>query len=285
MKYNNSIMNTPKNTIIQTAARQIWPVLAPLYNIRHIVFGVLFLAYVQFLHPVLLGLLASARQKELSAWGLALGLVLFGIQAWELIGVWLKLPVTQEKIRQNPNPSGIAKFGVGAAQLAHLFMALMIFNNILPFFGMTRICFNYDTRFAPCFFSTLGFLVILVKEMIVLFLFLNSKPAHPPLDLNEPAVRIREMVGEVILLSFGMVAFSLSWNGIIDFLNPAEGEAFWVTLLGSILLFMTLYPPSRLVFITEEWLVRQPRLARIINLAFFAAALLASLSEVPGLFQ
>jgi hypothetical protein len=46
-----------------------------------------------------------------------------------------------------------------------------------------------------------------------------------------------------------------------------------------------LYPPSRLVFVVEEWLVRQKPLNRVIAIVFFFMTMLAALREVPGLFN
>ncbi len=267
---------------LSAAARWAWPVLSPLYRLRNILFGLLFSAYVRFLHPWLLGLLANARESGQTY--VLLGLVIFTLQAFELMGVWLKLPVVQARAARWPNDSALAKFGVGAAQIAHLFMALMVFNNSLPFFGMDRLCFDYDTHFAPCFLSTLGFLIIVVKELIVQVFFLAPKTPTRPIDPDAPLIKIRETIGEGFLLLFGMVAFTLSWHGIVDVLDPADAADKVVTLIGSLVLFMAIYPPSRLVFVAEAWLVKQPLFSRLVNLAFFLITLLAALASVPGLF-
>jgi hypothetical protein len=132
------------------------------------------------------------------------------------VGVWLKLPVVQARVERWPNDSALAKFGVGATQIPHLFMALMVFNNSLPFFGM--------------------------------------------------------------------VVFTLSWHGIVDVFDPAGAADKVVTLIGSLVLFMSIYPPSRLVFVAEAWLVRQSLFSRITNLVFFFITLLAALASVTGLF-
>jgi hypothetical protein len=261
-------------------ANAIWPVLSPLYNFRNILYGLLFLAYVRLVHPRLLDLLSHSRETGTPF--VFLGLVLLGFQLWELAGIWLKLPLTQQRIREQPNPSVGAKLFVGIAQLSHLFLALVILNNILPLFGLRRICFDYDTRFVACALSTGAFLAVVIKELVILILIFREKEPTA-YDLYRPLVKIREMAGEAFLLTFGMVGFTLSWNGLLTTLDPAEAVEPYVIWIVGMLLFMVLYPASRMVFTMEAWLVKQPWLNRLLTLVFFLITLAASLAEVPGL--
>jgi hypothetical protein len=259
-----------------------WVFISWFYAIRNVFYGLLFLAYIQFIHPRLLSIVVFARESGQPFFWLG-SLVVF-IQVIELIGILLKWPVVSERIQRWPNKSMLAQFGVGVAQLSHMLLSMMVFLHVMPLFGVSGMCFDYDTRFAVCMLTNLAFIAILAKEMLVFFLVLNPKKSDPPIDLDDPLVQIREMFGELILLAFGMITFSMSWNAIMLTMEPVQAGEFWVSLVSSAILFLMLYPPSRLIFIAEEWLVRQTRLNRFISILFLLLTMVAAIMEVPGMF-
>ena len=252
------------------------------HRLRSLVYGVLFLGYIWFIHPIILGMLVTARQTGQTFLGLGLLVVL--IQVLEPIAIMLKGPAVRERIRRWPNKAFAPRFGIGLAQLCHLFLAMMVFLHVMPLFGIDGMCFDYDTRLVPCLLTNLVFIAILAKEAVVFYQVLNLDQASVSVNLEAPAIKIREMLGEVPLLVFAMITFSLSWSAIMSYIDPIQEGELMFSLLSSLILFLMLYPTSRLVFLAEEWLVEQPSINRIINIGFFLTTMLAALQEVPGLF-
>lgn len=251
------------------------------YRLRHFFYGLIFLFYIWFIHPLLLASLVQARTANQTF--LLIGFSIILVQVLEPVGVWLKGPAVQERIRRWPSDSFAANFSVGVSQLTHIFLSMMVFLYVMPLFGIEGMCFDYDTRALPCLLTNLAFVAILGKEMVVFFLVLNIQKPAEPLDLEAPGVKLREMLGEPMLLSFGTLNFTFSWSAIMTFIEPVTADAWWLSLLASLILFLMLYPPSRLVFFAEEWLVKQSLLNRIITIGFFIMTLIAALQEVPGL--
>lgn len=252
------------------------------YNFRFLVYGLSFLAYLWWIHPWLLDILVVTRTTSQTFVLLGLGIVL--VQMLEPLGVWLKKPAVRERIRRWPNNFFLAQFGVGLSQLTHIFLAMMVFLHVMPLFGIEGMCFDYENRALPCLLTNLAFVAILCKEMLIFFLVVEMQKPGDAHDLDAPGVKLREILGEPILLVFGMLTFTLSWSAIMTFIEPGTTENWWGSLLSSLLLFMMLYPPSRLVFVVEEWLVMQKPLNRVMIVAFFFLTMLSALREVPGLF-
>ncbi len=253
------------------------------YRIRQLFYGLVFLFYIWFIHPSLLVLLVQARTTGQIF--LLIGFSIILVQVLEPFGVWLKGPAVRERIRRWPADSFAAKFAVGVSQLTHIFLSMMVFLYVMPLFGIEGMCFDYDTRALPCLLTNLAFVAILGKEMVTFYLVLNMQKPADQVNLEAPGIKLREMLGEPLLLSFGMLNFTLSWSAIMTFIDPVTADAWWISLLASLILFLMLYPPSRLVFFAEEWLVKQSLLNRIITIAFFIATLFAALREVPGLLM
>lgn len=251
------------------------------YNIRGIVYGLSFLIYMWFVHPWILDILVVARTTGEIFVLLGLGVVL--VNLLEPLGVWLKTPAVRERIRRWPNESFLAHFGVGLSQLTHIFLSMMVFLHVLPLFGIQGMCFDYENRALPCLLTNLAFIFILGKEILTFFLVLEMQKPARALDLDAPGLKVRELLGEPILLAFGMLMFTLSWSAIMIFIEPVATENWWGSLLSSLILFLMLYPSSRLVFVVEEWLVKQKPLNRVMIIVFFFLTLLSALREVPGL--
>lgn len=256
--------------------------LSKMYPIRHLFFGLVFLIYIWFIHPILLAMLVQARTTGQPF--LLIGISIILVHVLEPIGVWLKAPAVRERIRRWPSDSFAAKFAVGVSQLAHIFLSMMVFLYVMPLFGIDGMCFDYDTRALPCLLTNLAFIAILGKEMVTFFLVLKMQTPSEPLDLKTPGIKVREMLGEPLLLFFGMLNFTFSWSAIMTFIEPVTADGWWISLLASLVLFLMLYPPSRLVFFAEEWLVKQSLPNRLIMIGFFILTLLAALQEVPGLW-
>jgi hypothetical protein len=252
------------------------------YRTRNQFYSLAFLAYLWFIHPLVLETLVIARSTGQAFILLGLGVVL--VQVLEPLGVWLKRPAVSERIRRWPSGSFWAQFGVGLTQLTHIFLAMMVFLHVMPLFGIDGMCFDYETRALPCLLTNLAFIAILGKELLVFFLVLEMQKPAEPVDLDSPGVKLREMLGEPLLLVFGMLTFTLSWSAIMILLEPVTAESWWGSLLSSLILFMMLYPPSRLVFVVDEWLVKQKPVNRVMMVVFFLLSMLGALQEVPGLF-
>jgi len=214
------------------------------YNIRGLVFGVLFLAYMWFLHPIVLGFVVQARTTGRPFVFVGAGIVL--VQILELPGIWLKRPAVKERIRRWPSESFAAQFGVGVSQLSHIFLSMMVFLHVMPLFGIEGLCFDYATRPIPCLLTNVAFIAVLAKEMVAFFLVLDIQKPVGKANMGARPMRIREVLGEVLLLSFGALTFTLSWSAIMTFIDPVTDENWWVGLVSSLILLGRLLPTSRL---------------------------------------
>jgi len=257
--------------------------LSSAFHIRHHFYGLIFLFYIWFIHPYLIDSLVDARTTGQPF--LLIGFLIVLVQVLEPVGVLLKRPAVSERIRRWPETAFAAHFAVGITQLTHIFLSMMVFLYVMPLFGIDGMCFDYDTRALPCLLTNLAFVAILGKEMVVFYLVLNMQKPGKAIDLETPSIKLKEMLGEPLLLVFGMLTFTLSWSAIMTFLEPVTADGWWISLLASLVLFMMLYPSSRLVFFAEEWLVKQSPLNRVITIVFFIATLIAALWEVPGLLM
>lgn len=71
-------------------------ILFQFYRIRNVVYGLVFLVYLWFIHPRLIGILIITRTTGQTY--VLLGFVIVLAQAVEPIGVWLKRPAVRERI-------------------------------------------------------------------------------------------------------------------------------------------------------------------------------------------
>jgi hypothetical protein len=256
--------------------RPLWPYLAPLYAVRSILYGLVFIAYLLFVHPLLLNGLGDARESGQPNFWLGLAIVIFLL--FEIIGIRIRWPVAVERFRRWPAESYAGTIAAGMTTLAHVGLSFFIWLNIMPIF---RLGIDDDATAVSLLITMLTFVVMLVKEGVVLESFGGGKKKHALLDLDEPLVKMREMVGDFFLLVFGMAAFTLSWDALVMTMQPAEVK--WQGFIFGAFLFMLFYLPARLVFFAEEWMVRQPLANRIISGLFLFVAMLVAIFEVPGM--
>lgn len=261
-----------------------WPlVLARLSQFRSIIFGLLFVLYVVKFQPVLLGWVLRVRNSGQGDFWLALLIV--GVHLCELVGTMLKQEGLNERIRRRPNPGSWGTLVVLSTGFVHLGMNFFMFIFTLPAFG-TRFEYPADQSFLGQLLGLfLGF-ALLCKEGLVLAPFFN-KPVpdqnETKVDLESPRVQQQELFSELLLTIYGMVALTLTWDLMLivvpagDFSHPV-----WYYFAG-ILFFLLIYPPSRLVFITEEWYTRQPLLSRAVSVAVFLTTLYVMVSNMPPL--
>lgn len=256
--------------------RPLWPYLAPLYAIRSILYGLVFIGYLLFIHPLLLNGLGDARESGQPNFWLGLLIVIFLL--FEVIGIRIRWPVAEERIQRWPSGSFLGMMAVGLTVLNHVGLAFFVWFNSLPTFGLSL---TDDAGFLIGAITFFTLMLVIVKEGLVLESFGDGKKKRAPLDLDEPLVKMREMVGDFFLLVFGMAAFTLSWDVLVMTMPPAEVK--WQGFIFGAFLFMMFYLPARLVFFAEEWMVRQPLASRIISGLFFFVAMLVAIFEVPGM--
>jgi membrane associated rhomboid family serine protease len=82
---------------------------------------------------------------------------------------------------------------------------------------------------------------------------------------------------------FAMVAFSLTWDYLLLTLPPVSADEKFFGVLGAILIFIFLYPSSRLPFVAEEALTQQSRFSQAMGWVFFLLNLIVCVGNVPGL--
>jgi hypothetical protein len=259
-----------------------WPVvLARLSQFRSIFFGLLFVLYVVKFQPVLLHWILQVRNSGKGDFWLALLIV--GIHLCELVGTFVKQEGLNERIRRRPNPGVVGALAVLSAGFIHLPMNFFMFIFTLPAFG-TRLEYPADQSF---FGQLLGLFLgfgLFFKEALVLTPFF-SKPSsdqkETEVDLESPRVQQWELFSELLLTIYGMVALTLTWDLMLVVVPAGDNITQARYYFGGVLLFFIVYPPSRLVFIAEEWYTRQTLFNRAVSIVVFLTTLYIMVSSMP----
>jgi|GEM_PF-6351057 len=257
-------------------ARPFWPFLSPLYAVRTILYGLIFVGYLLFIHPLLLDGLGEARAGSQPNFWLGLLIVIFLL--FEIIGTRIRWPIAAERIQRWPAQSHTGKIAAGMTTLLHVGLSFFIWLNIQPVFGLSL---SDDAGFLIGAITFFTLILVFVKEGVVLEAFGYGQEKYAPLDLDEPLVKMRELLGDFFLLIFGMAAITLSWEALLATIPPAEVK--WQAYISGAFLFVMFYLPARLVFFAEEWMVRQPRASRVISGLFLFLAMASAMLEVPGI--
>lgn len=250
------------------------------YRWRSVWSAVLFLAYLQWLHPVLL-------RKELfaTAYGAAdvpMGLLLIAAQGLEWVGAQIKFACLVRR------PSHGA-----ALPIANLLLlgATGLFRFLYVFLLLMTICivFGYHVRQNEGWGLLLGlFFLMILKEGTILKLIYQPTsyrlPRWPGLQSmlqRWPFSGLLEMVAELLLLLGAATGFTSTWDYLAATVPPIEPNARAMGYLGAGVMFSMLYLASRLVFLVEENLFVASPWQRWLGRGLFVAALLICLAALP----
>lgn len=256
------------------------------YRWRSLWLGALFLAYFQWLHPVLL-----RKELFLTAYGgsdVLLGLFLVVAQVLDFLGAQAKYSclVQRSKLRSATPFSGLLLLGFTS-----------LFRFFYDFILLMTICivFGYDIRqdqgWTLFFFL---FLAMILKEGLLLGPVYEPIGGRPfatgwrwlteRLELalrRQPLGWLLEMTAEVFLLLGAATGFTSTWDYLVATMPPINPNQMGFGYLGAGLIFCMVYLASRFVFLVEENLFALRPWQRWLGRGLFLAALLICVGGVP----
>lgn len=209
---------------------------------RGIVFNLALLAYILIVqHPLLY---AVIRAYERGRTNYFLGALMIFLIIAEKIGIHLKLPVLNYRLRGNKTRHWWAIFIIW---VFHIIINTMLLINAYTFFG-------WDLGAENAHWALLigPFAVVIAELYILIYFFL--KPRVKKVD-NPCKLMIREFTGDAIIFVWSAVTFTTTWVYLTS--QPFIGSgSFWfvlIQLLGVALIFLMMFLPLRLLYLYEEW--------------------------------
>lgn len=255
---------------------RFWPRLAPLLRFRGILYSGIFIYYILRIQPPLLARIIRAHESGVAdPW---LGICILSVNLLELAGFILKSPSFSERIRRWPSKNFWGDLIVSGAAFVHMGMTFFMLILTVPLFGVTL----NDLGFCAGMIFFVIFVMLLMKDGVVIVNFIQKWPPGDYLDLDDARAQMSEVLGEILLLIFGMTAFTFTWDQLLVTIPPITAEHYIDGLLGAALMFFLFYPPCRLVFIAEEWLIQQSRFNRVAAVLSFWVTLVVAVMTVPG---
>jgi hypothetical protein len=256
------------------------------YRWRSLWSAALFLAYLQWLHPVLL-----RKELFLTAYGssdVLLGLFLVVAQGLDFVGAQIKYSCLMQRSGPRSTPPFSGLLLLGFTSLFRFFYDFILLMTI-------GIVFGYDIRQDQGWglFFTL-FLAMILKEGLML------GPVYEPIGgrpfvsgwrwltgrlervlQRQPLGWLLEMTAEVLLLLAAATGFTSTWDYLVATIPPIDPNQRAFGYLGAGLIFCMLYLASQFVFLIEENLFVLRPWQRWLRRGVFLAALLICVGAVP----
>jgi hypothetical protein len=273
---------------------------------RTIFFYLLFFGYQIFVHPWLLDHLPNIGGNDTD---LFLGCFLLVLLFLELWGFWLKHPIMVYYARRHPISDPIPEKSLGWAETSGSAIPIMIviFVPILHL-GMAFFMYAMATQIggldpggsAPVGRQLLyvaGFFVVLLKEAGMIGLFYSpygirgpSNDTYPTLgcrgivDDHYPAeIRlehlVREAFGDLVLLLFSMVAYSVLWEGLLLVSSVHSFDLY--DYLGMGFYFLMAILPLQSVYVFQAISIRQTGRQRIWMVVSFLLIVFVAILTFP----
>lgn len=268
-----------------------------LLRARGVLYNALFVLYMGVVQPRLLARLLRMQEAGSRDWLLA-ALVVVAMGA-EMLGFRLKWPALKARIRRWPANSDTGVAVMLLASIMHLALNSFLFLSILPALGL-----GFSVKgFLPGVAQLALLFLVLIKEAFFIGIFVTrvggfpspdneanrfvlrladavSGPDAEPADPDARAAQVCEMLGDLLLLAYGAIALTLTWDAIVAVAAPLRGPDKGWALLGLVLMFCFTYAPSRLVFIVEFWYVRHAPLQRAVNAATFVVVFVLAMRSM-----
>jgi hypothetical protein len=233
------------------------------FYMKSALFNLVFICYVWLIQPMLMDLLTASQDGSGNFW---LGWMLFFVPILEIIGIFIKIPVSNYFRSQHPqtenrnNPmiflfiiNMVLHLGMGCL---YMFMCFQIIQGVALADG---------SDFYAILAIILMFIVIVKEAFVIVFIMGatdlpgNHKPAKNKFDqwlfgiLSKKPISglswgdfLLDLAGDGFLFLFTAISFTVMWNFIVA-LNPPDihSSDMIMELLGVLLYFMMVYLPLR----------------------------------------
>ena len=248
-----------------------------LLHARQFIFALWFLAYFIGVQPGIMARLSQIPEQR----NIALGLILVGVQVLELIGVWLKYPSVDARVRTNRSKSWV-QFVSGLLVMTHMLVTALLSFTALELFGV-------DLKDAPLWSGLAGimfFILALGKEGLFLGWWLqlmgmqwDNLPGLP----KTISPMVAELVGDGFLAIFSALAYTVTWEQIAadSFILGTTSSQIMLEYLGAVLFFLMIFPATRAIYYVEELLSNQPLSARRQSVFWLLVTLISALFAIP----
>jgi hypothetical protein len=263
---------------------------------RSIPLNLLFAAYLIFLQPIVVQRLQQTRSY--TRIDPLVGYLLIALQLMELIGAALKLPMSSylylhrfnRKIMNSPTWGSASVGCLLFPWIFHLLIAV-----ILGFFALDMLVSDQSSR------GWLGVaMVFLVIFKETAFIALNNPvigtgdPSNPP-SRNNPlhlartsrglftppkqisiGLAICDLLGDLMLLAYGVVGFTVLWDA-----NPFFTGSAWGLDLFAFIYFFVIYVSLRGIYFMQDVFLESSRMQKIASLLSFCVVLIVSMRTLP----
>jgi hypothetical protein len=274
---------------------------------RSIFFYLLFLGYLAFVNPYLMARLSTTASGHIDV---VLGWFLLILLFLELWGFWLKHPIMVYYTRYSAVDETPSKKFLSWLNDAIMLLGVIFF----PIFRIGMGIFLYITATQiggldpgdgmPLWQALLfgaGFLIVIIKELGMIVLFFTpyglrgaSNDTYPTLSWHgrangvypselEFSHLLRDALGDLVLLAFTAVAYTVLWDGI-GLTSPVQANSFKeyiLAYLGLSLYFLMTMLPLRSVYLFQAITTPQTGYQRIWMVIRFSVLFLVAISSYP----
>lgn len=262
-----------------------------LYPLRFLFITAGVLAYFTWIQPVLLVALRRAMHQP----NYQLGLILVAIQVLNIIAIFYKGPVVQERIANITPVSGALQRILQDARLFIIMVTSMSYVAIVTTLVNWTILsmFGIDIRGTPPLWEGLtGFFylfIMVILNAVGMLIVVIPHTAHQIqlpawLRPSESPRLLVEFLAEIILAVFGVTAYTLIWelyaaNVLFSSFSPQSDLA---EFLGVSVFFWMVYPATNLLSTVDEWLTHRPFWLRLVSLGGLLLIMISAIGNLTG---
>lgn len=211
---------------------------------------------------------AVARIMEEGQRNLIVGFILIAVTFAEVVGIHLKLPVLNSRIGERK----LKRLGwFFIIWVFHIVVNMMVTIVGLQAFGGwlgAETVTNLGVGFA--FF-------VVIKEIYLLIYFVLRPKIKKGTDPGKH--QIRELVGDVLIFTWSVIAFTTTWVYMASqgFIRPGNAGYVLIQLLGACFIFLMLFLPLRLVQFYEDWSLPRTRRQKLFSWLSFAVNVIGAM--------
>ncbi len=242
--------------------------------VRSIAFDALFCLYILLLEPLLLPELRNYVNQPYSykrhAYWIAF--ILIGALLCEVPGIYLKFKSIGEKMLKKGlgKPGGrIWLKGGFVIYLFHTAVFLLVAVSAFRALGLTL--HENENLFRLLFIAYL-----VIEGFITYFIFSAKIPAQP-----RPHAIILNILGEICLFFFGVVAFTVTWRINPIIITDFSPGSIATLIVGSVL-FLMFYLPCNLATVYDNFLTATSRRQVFYRIASLVLVVLAAMYPIHG---
>jgi hypothetical protein len=250
---------------------------------RGIFFYLLFIVYLLYLHPLVIGRLSGAGMENPDP---LMGWIVLLIPFAELLGFWLKYPIMLYYAREYPAKEGNWQ------------IILIVFLPILHL-GMSTFIFIVGTQTAGLqpagdaawywqLLYVAGFFVVIFKELGFLALFFSLKGVKGSFAQQyPPEIRLghlfRDAAGDILLLLYSAMGYTILWEFLGKRSSFDAGAGFWGSImqyLGILIYFVMVIPPLQAIYTLQNSITQRTKIQRIWSAVSFLIVLVIAVRSI-----